>query len=146
MEEPTWLDQTVLEALHTDQLLEHGGGLGIRDEALLETALARPKQKWHYAAETELAPLAAAYAHGIAKHHPFIDGDKRTAFVALYTFLALNGFELEASEPEVVDMMIGTADGSISEDELAGWVRARLVPWQDRGARTGRRKTEMGIG
>jgi death-on-curing protein len=131
LEEPTWLDRTLLEALHTDQLLEHGGGLGIRDEALLESALARPRQKWHYEPDADPATLAAAYAHGIAKYHPFIDGNKRTAFVAIYTFLALNGLELEAPEPEVVDIMIGTADGSISEDELAGWVRAHLVPWED---------------
>lgn len=130
MEEPTWLDQALLEALHADQLLEHGGGLGIRDEALLESALARPQQKWRDP-DADAATLAAAYAHGIAKYHPFIDGNKRTAFVALYTFLALNGLELEAPEPEAAAVMIGTADGSISEDVLAEWIRAHLVPWMD---------------
>ena len=129
--EPTWLDRTIVQALHADQILEHGGSLGIRDEGLLESALARPQQKWHYEPATDLASLAAAYAFGIAKNHAFVDGNKRAALVAAYTFLAINDFELEAPEPEAVAAILGTADGSLSEDELASWIRTHLIPWVD---------------
>ncbi|MDP2856751.1 MAG: type II toxin-antitoxin system death-on-curing family toxin [Bacillota bacterium] len=131
MQEPTWLDRTLLEVLHTDQILEHGGSSGIRDEGLLESALARPQHKWHYDPGMDLATLAAAYAYGIAKNHAFIDGNKRAALVALYTFLAINGLELEAPEAEAVGVIVGTADGSLSEDDLASWIRAHLIPWVD---------------
>jgi death-on-curing protein len=127
--EPTWLNRAVVEALHADQIGEHGGSLGIRDEGLLESALARPKQKWHYEPDTDLPSLAAAYAFGIAKNHPFVDGNKRAALVAAYTFLAINDFELEAPEPETVGVILGTADGSISENDLASWIRSHLIPW-----------------
>jgi death-on-curing protein len=129
--EPTWLNRAILVALHADQVSEHGGSLGIRDEGLLESALARPKHTWHYEPETDLASLAAAYTFGIAKNHPFVDGNKRAALVAAYTFLAINGFEFEAPEPETVTVILGTADGSISEAELAAWVRSHLIPWVD---------------
>jgi len=129
--EPTWLDRPIVEALHADQILEHGGSLGIRDGGLLESALTRPKQKWHYEPGTDLAMLAAAYAFGIAKNHPFIDGNKRAALVAAYTFLAINNFELEAPEPEALTAILGTADGSLSEEDLASWIRSHLIPWVD---------------
>lgn len=130
-DEPTWLDRPILEALHADQIMEHGGSLGIRDEGLLESALARPQQKWHYEPRTDLATLAAAYAFGVAKNHPFIDGNKRAALVSAYTFLAVNGFELEAPEPEAMTVILGTADGSVSEEDLASWIRSHLIPWID---------------
>lgn len=130
-DEPTWLDRPILEALHADQIMEHGGSLSIRDEGLLESALARPQQKWHYEPRTDLATLAAAYAFGVAKNHPFIDGNKRAALVSAYTFLAVNGFELEAPEPEAMTVILGTADGSISEEDLASWIRSHLIPWID---------------
>ena len=129
--EPTWLDRPIIESFHADQILEHGGSLGIRDEGLLESALARPQQKWHYEPGTDLATLAAAYAFGIAKNHPFIDGNKRAALVAAYAFLAINDFELEAPEPEAVSVILGTADGSLSEEDLALWIRSHLTPWVD---------------
>jgi death on curing protein len=129
--EPAWLNRPILEALHADQIMEHGGSLGSRDQGLLESALARPQQKWHYEPSVDLATLSAAYAFGIAKNHPFVDGNKRAALVAAYTFLAINGFELEAPEPETVTMIFGTADGSLSEDDLAAWIRSHLVPWVD---------------
>ncbi len=129
--EPTWLDRPIVEALHADQVLEHGGSLGIRDEGLLESALTRPQQKWYYEPDTDLATLAAAYALGIAKNHPFIDGNKRAALVAAYTFLAINDLELEAPEPEAVNAILGTADGSLSEEDLASWIRSHLIPWID---------------
>jgi len=129
--EPTWLDRPIVEALHADQILEHGGSLGIRDEGLLESALARPQQKWHYEPGTDLATLAAAYAFGIAKNHPFIDGNKRAALVAAYTFLAINDLDLEAPEPEALTAILGTADGSLSEEDLGSWIRSHLIPWVD---------------
>ena len=129
--EPTWLNQAILEALHADQISEHGGTPGLRDEGLLESAIARPQQKWHYDPQEDLASLAAAYAFGIAKNHPFVDGNKRVALVAAYTFLAINDFELEAPEPEAVTLILGIADGSVSEADLASWIRSHLIPWVD---------------
>ncbi len=129
--EPDWLDRSIVEALHADQMLEHGGRIGIRDEGLLESALARPRQRWHHEPATDLAALAAAYAFGLARSHPFLDGNKRAAFVAAYTFLAINGSELEAPEPEALAMILGTADGSLSEERLASWIRSHLIPWVD---------------
>ncbi|MEX2530602.1 MAG: type II toxin-antitoxin system death-on-curing family toxin [Gemmatimonadota bacterium] len=131
MNEPVWLDRTLLEIVHTDQILEHGGGLGIRDEALLESALARPIQRWTYDPDADLATLAAAYGFGIAKNHPFLDGNKRSALMSIYTFLAINDLELEAPEPEAAAASLAVADGSWTEEELATWIRAHLVPWTD---------------
>jgi death-on-curing protein len=130
-DEPNWLNAQILEAIHADQIIEHGGISGIRDQGLLESALARPRQKWSFEPKTELPELAAAYTFGIAKNHPFVDGNKRAALVAAYTFLAINDFELEAPEPEAVSMILGTADGSVSESDLATWIRAHLIPWVD---------------
>jgi len=129
--EPTWLDRAIVEALHADQIREHGGSLGIREPGMLESALARAQQKWHYDPSVDLAALAAAYAFGVAKNHPFVDGNKRAALVTAYTFLAVNEFELEAPEPEAVSMVLGLADGSISEDDFAAWIRTHLIPWAD---------------
>jgi death on curing protein len=131
MDEPIWLDRTLLEVVHTDQILEHGGSLGIRDERLLESALAKPIHKWSYDSRIDLAALAAAYGFGIAKNHPFIDGNKRAALMAIYTFLAINDFELEASEPEAVSVILAVAEGSATEDEPGEWIRGRLIPWTD---------------
>lgn len=117
--------------IHTDQIAEHGGSLGIRDERLLESALARPRQKWACESDPDLASLAAAYGFGIAKNHPFVDGNKRAALMAIYTFLAINGFELDAPEPEAVAMILGIAKGSSREEDLAEWTQARLEPWVD---------------
>ncbi|HSW31236.1 MAG TPA: type II toxin-antitoxin system death-on-curing family toxin [Longimicrobiales bacterium] len=130
-ETPTWPDRLILETLHADQILEHGGSLGIRDEGLLESALARPQQKWHYEPNTDLSTLAAACAFGVAKNHPFIDGNKRAALVAAYTLLAINGFELESTETEAVGIVLGLADGSLTEEDLAAWIRSHLIPWVD---------------
>ena len=131
MDEPIWLDRTLLEVVHTDQILEHGGSLGIRDEGLLESALASPIHKWSYDSRIDPAALAAAYGFGIAKNHPFIDGNKRAALMAIYTFLAINDFELEASEPEAVSVILAVAEGSATEDELGKWIRSCLIPWTD---------------
>jgi len=121
----------MLEVMHTDQIMQHGGTLGIRDEGLLEAALARPKHNWSYDATVDFATLAAAYGFAVAKNHAFLDGNKRTALIAIYTFWAINGFELETLEPEAVTTIVGIADGSITEEELADWIRDRLIPWVD---------------
>jgi death-on-curing protein len=110
-----------------DQLREHGGLPGVRDENGLEAALARPRQKWHYEANADLASLAAAYAFGLAKAHAFNDGNKRTAFLTAVIFLGLNGKDLDATEAEVVQAMIALAAGSLSEGDLAQWIRERLT-------------------
>ena len=123
--EPRWLTRLVLDAVHQDQLREHGGRPGLRDEGLLESALARPQQKWHYGGKPDLPGLAAAYAVGLSRNHPYIDGNKRIAFLAMVTFLELNGYAFEARDVEIVDTMLALAAGRLSEDELAGWVRTR---------------------
>jgi death-on-curing protein len=118
----------MLQALHEALLRDHGGSPGVRDDALLESALARPRQKFVYAEKPELPTLAAAYAFSLAKNHGFIDGNKRVAFMTAYVFLGLNGFDLEADEPEVATTMEGVAAGRVTEKALADWVRDHLRP------------------
>jgi death-on-curing protein len=113
----------VIDAIHHDQLREHGGLPGVRDENVLESALARPQQEWHYAAEADVATLAAAYAFGLVKNHPYRDGNKRIGFLAMATFLGINGWELEAPDGDVVAAFVALAEGSLSEDALAAWIR-----------------------
>ena len=122
------MERRVLQAVHADQLAEHGGRPGIRDEGLLEAALARPRRRWSCEPGVDPAALAAAYVHGLARNHPFVDGNKRTALLAGYIFLALNGLELDAPEAEAVAVITATADGSLPEDALAAWVRAHTNP------------------
>lgn len=118
----------MLEALHDAQIREHGGSPGIRDEGLLESALARPRHKFAYADRPDVATLAAAYAFGLAKNHGFVDGNKRSAFMAAYVFLALNRYELEAAEPDVATTMERVANGSLTEVAFANWIRAHIEP------------------
>jgi death-on-curing protein len=113
----------VIDAIHHDQLREHGGLPGIRDENVLESALARPQQKWHYAGDTDVSMLAAAHAFGLVENHPYRDGNKRIGFLALATFLGMNGQELVATDAEVVAEIVAVADGSVSEEALATWIR-----------------------
>jgi death on curing protein len=127
MATPRWVPRLVLDAAHLDQLREHGGLPGIRDENALEAALARPQQKHHYEPDSDLATLGAAYAFGLAKAHPFNDGNKRAAFLAAMIFLGLNGKDLDATEAEVVQAMTALAAGSLSEAALASWMRERLI-------------------
>jgi death on curing protein len=124
--EPLWLTRPIIEAVHDEQLREHGGSMGIRDEGLLDSAMNRPRNKHAYG-EQNLSVLAAACAFGIAKNHAFVDGNKRTAFVAAALFLAVNGLELTAPEPEVVDVMNRLAAGKLSEAALADWVREHIA-------------------
>lgn len=127
MDEPIWVGRAAIDAIHLDQLHQHGGRFGVRDENLLESVLARPRQRWAYEPDADLFDLAAAYGFGIARNHPFIDGNKRTAFMALFAFLRANGVRLTAPEPEAVDIMLGVAAGELGEPELATWCRQRGV-------------------
>jgi death-on-curing protein len=117
-----WVLPQVAEAAHGEQLAEHAGGEGVRDAGLLASALARPQNLALYG-EPDVAALAAAYAYGIARNHPFVDGNKRTAAVVAETFLMLNGHALAASDAEVVVAFVSLAAGELSEEELADWFR-----------------------
>jgi death-on-curing protein len=121
----------VLDAAHLDQIREHGGLPGIRDENALESALARARQKWHYEPKTEFPELVAAYGFGITTNHPYRDGNKRAGFLAMAIFAGLNGYEIEATDAEVVTVMLGLAAGHLKERELAAWLRGHLVRWKD---------------
>jgi death-on-curing protein len=121
--EPRWLSRLVVDAIHNDQLREHGGLAGVRDENALESALARPQQKWHYGSVTDIRLLAGAYAFGLARNHPYRDGNKRIGFLAMVTFLGLNGYTFEATDADVVTQFVALAAGDLSEEQLAGWVR-----------------------
>ena len=123
--ERTWVAVEVAVAAHAEQIAEHGGGDGVRDERLLESAMARPQNLAAYG-EADVAALAAAYAFGIARNHPFVDGNKRTAAVVSETFLALNGHGLTASDAELVVAFLALAAGELTEDEMADWFRERL--------------------
>jgi len=120
-----WLDPDVLRAVHEEQLAEHGGASGTRDAGLFESALARPKNLAAYGAP-DAAALAAAYGWGLAHNHPFVDGNKRTAFVATELFLVLSGFELTADDAACVLTMLSVAAGDLSENAFAAWIRAHL--------------------
>ena len=121
-----WIDIAVLRAAHDEQLAEHGGGAGTRDEGLLESAIARARNLAAYG-EPDLADLAAAYGFGIARNHPFVDGNKRTALVAIELFLLLNGAELQATDAECVLTILDLAAGKLDEEGLATWIRSRMV-------------------
>ena len=104
----------------------HGGLPGLRDENALESALARPRNREVYDTSSDLAALAAAYGYGLVTSHPFVDGNKRVGFLAMYVFLGLNGHEIEAEEPEVVDLMVAIAAGRLTETEVAAWLRQHI--------------------
>jgi death-on-curing protein len=124
---PVWLLEETVLAIHRRQLAEHGGGEGLRDKGLLESALARPLNLYAYGAP-DVAGLAAAYAYGIARNHPFVDGNKRVSLILLLTFLSLNGANLPAPAGEIYQAMMKLAAGDITEQDLADWVRVRLYP------------------
>lgn len=121
-----WVATAVAAAIHREQLEEHGGGQGVRDAGLLESAMARPQHLVAYG-HPDAAALAAAYAFGIARNHPSIDGNKRTAAVVSETFLAINGLVLDASDADVVVAFLALAAGELSEEELADWFRTRIA-------------------
>ena len=122
-----WLRTDAVLAMHRRQIAEHGGGDGVRDMGLLESALSRAKNIEAYESEADVARLAAAYAFGIAKNHPFVDGNKRTALVACRTFLILNGFQLNADQTDKFLTFLSLAEGTLSEDKLAEWIRRRVT-------------------
>ena len=123
-----------MDAVHWDQIREHGGLAGIRDETALESALARPRHKWHYEETTDLTTLAAAYGFGVCRNHPYRDGNKRVAFVVMAVFLELNGLILKADETEVVTVMLALAAGTLSEKGLTIWLREHVTKSKGRGA------------
>ena len=127
MSEPLWLLPVYVLAIHADQVQSHGGSLGLRDRGLLESALERPKNRFQYDPEADLSALAAAYGFGLAQNHPFVDGNKRVAFQAMYLFLGLNGFRIEAAEEEVVLLILSLASGQLDEDSLAAWLRNHIT-------------------
>ena len=126
MSEPIWVRRDVLELLHSQSIAEHGGADGLRDEGLLESALARPKNLFAYEDVRDPARLAANYAFGLAKNHPFVDGNKRAAFIAAGLFLRLNGYRMIADQAQATLVILSVAAGSFTEDELGGWIRKNV--------------------
>lgn len=124
--EPEWISEEDAIAIHQRQLAEHGGGTGVRDMGLLQSALARPRNAYHYNQTISLSKLAACYGFGIAKNHAFVDGNKRTAYVVTRTFLVLNGFDIEATKEEKYLTFYALAEGSLSEEQLADWLESKL--------------------
>jgi death on curing protein len=128
VDQPLWVSKKAVLAMHSEQLAEHGGSDGIRDETLLDSALAKPLNVFDYADEPDIFRLAASYAFGIARNHAFIDGNKRTALVVSITFLDRNGWDIVAPKEEVYFTFFHLAEGSLSEEQLAEWFRNKAVP------------------
>jgi death-on-curing protein len=122
MSEPFWLTRRIIIAVHDEQLAIHGGASGLRDEGMLESALDRPRNKSSYES-ADLPELAAAYAFGNARNHPFVDGNKRTSLLALYTFLGVNGVDFLVPEAEAAAIILSLAAGEVSEASLTRWIR-----------------------
>lgn len=126
MKEPIWILKFVVEILHHEQLSEHGGLPGLRDLSALESALGRPRNRFGYEEDVDLADLAAAYAFGIARNHPFNDGNKRVALAVMLVFLERNGETFDAPAPEILSTILSLAAGELSELKLAKWIRTHL--------------------
>ena len=126
MKQPVWILDDAVEAIHKRQLAEHGGSEGVRDAGLLASAMARPQKTFAYEEDVSLARLAAEYAFGIARNHPFIDGNKRTAFVACLLFLRLSGKDIDASQEEKYETFMRLAAGELSVTQLETWIEQRL--------------------
>jgi death on curing protein len=125
--EPKWLGVESVLVMHEEQLAEHGGAAGIRDLGLLDSALARPRNAWSYG-QSDLVALGALYAAGVMRNHPFVDGNKRTGFLAAYAFLYVNGLEIVADEAEVIVQCLSLAAGEIDDSEFAAWLRENVQP------------------
>lgn len=131
MAEPVWISLDLIMAIHDRQLAEHGGGSGVRDQGMLESAVYRPQQKFAYrGAGVDVVELAAAYTFGLARNHPFVDGNKRTAAVVCEVFLELNGGRLIASDEDLYPLFLGLAAGEVDETALVEWLRAHVRPAQ----------------
>ena len=128
MDEPRWVSKRAVLALHGEQLAEHGGSDGLRDEFLLDSALAKPQNVFVYAESSDLFRLAASYAYGIARNHAFVDGNKRAALVVSILFLNRNGWDIAASKKDEYETFLHLADGSLSEEELTAWFTSHAVP------------------
>ena len=130
MREPRWLTRPMVDTIHSELLAEHGGSPGIRSggDDLIESALARPKNRFAYEPESDLAGLAAGYLFGLVKNHGYVDGNKRVGFAAAATFLLLNGSRLTAPEADAYDTVIALAEGLLSESDLAAWLRKHSEP------------------
>jgi death-on-curing protein len=122
-----WVSRLVIDAVQAEMLLIHGGMPGLRDENALESALVRPRQRLAYEVDADLAAPAAAYGYGLARNHPYHDGNKRVAFVVMAVFLGLNGLEFTASEADVVTTMVALASGEFEEEALAAWIRSQTM-------------------
>jgi death on curing protein len=121
-----WIDKAALQLLHDESLAEHGGRAGLRDEGLLDSALGKPLNMAAYG-EPDVADLAASYATGLAKNHPFVDGNKRAAFLAVGMFLYLNGYRLQTTQADAIVHVLGLAAGDITQQEFAAWIRQHAV-------------------
>ena len=124
--EPTWIELEVVLAIHDRQLAEHGGPIGVRDLSMLESALTRPRNQWSYG-ETDICALAAAYAYGIARNHPFVDGNKRTSWVLARLFLALNSINIQFAPDDAIRIVMALAAGEIGENKMATWFNDRII-------------------
>ena len=127
MKEPLWISLATLHLLHDRQLELFGGLRGVRDEGAIESALARPLNKWAYESDTDLSTLAAAYLCGLSRQQGYLDGNKRCALAATLVFLGINGFSLEAPGPELYAMVISAATGEVGVDQVAVWIKAHLT-------------------
>jgi death on curing protein len=123
MKQPHWISRRALLYLHSASLTTFGGSTGIRDEGLLDSALARPQNRFLYSPESDLSELAASYGFGIAKNHPFIDGNKRAAFHSVGLFLSINGYQLIADQLDAIQTMLNLAAGNLNEQQFAAWIR-----------------------
>ena len=128
MNKPVWLKRAWVDALHFQQLKRFGGLFGVRDDNAIESALARARNQWEYGEERDVAALAAAHGFGLTRSHGYSDGNKRVGFMAMAVFLEVNGWDLDAPEPEVVRIMLAVAAGEAGEPELTAWLREHIVP------------------
>jgi death-on-curing protein len=126
--EPRWLGRLAIDEAHFRQVRDHGGRHGLRDENALESSLARPRQRWAYDQAASIPDLGASYAFGLIRNHPYVDGNKRVGLVAMVAFLDRNGYGLDASGGEVVEVVMSVAAGELTESALADWVAARARP------------------
>jgi death-on-curing protein len=131
-EAPVWIDKRALLMLHSESLAQFSGAVGLRDEGLLDSALARPVNKHTYEGCNDPALLAAAYGYGLARNHPFVDGNKRAAFLAVGVFLAMNGHRLTASPIDAIEAVLALAAGNLEEAQFADWIRKNISPLSDK--------------
>jgi death on curing protein len=128
MEEPLWISKKTVFAIHNEQLAEHGGSTGVREEGLLDSALGKPHNVFADMEDVDIFRLAASYAYGVARNHPFVDGNKRTALVIAIAFLDYNGWDVVAAREDEYITFLKLAEGTLSEEELAQWFRSHVEP------------------